>query len=90
MDVKQPKKKLTATRRNNSMSHSNDIEASLRENKNQNSSETTCVLFPQKNPRFTYKNIKPITTPNNYCNLYYSTSERPNSIRALLYRTYNG
>lgn len=38
----------TATRRNNSMSHFNDIEALPRKNKNQDSEETTHVLFPQK------------------------------------------
>lgn len=48
MDVKQQRKMPTATGRNNSMSHFNDIEALLRKNKNQNSEETTCVLFPQK------------------------------------------
>lgn len=41
---------LAATGRNNSISHVNDIEALRRKNKDQNSSETTCVLFPQKTP----------------------------------------
>lgn len=43
-----------------------------------------------KKPRFTYNSIKVVTIPNNYCNLYYSASERPNNIRAFLYSTYNG
>lgn len=77
----------TATRRNNSMSHFNDIEALLRK-KNQNSKETTFILFLQKS-RFTYNNIKPVAIPNNYCCLYYCTSEVPYSIRAFLYNMYN-
>lgn len=77
----------TATRSNNSMSHFHYIKALLK-NKNQNSKETTLILFFQKS-RFTYNNIKPVTIPNNYCCLYYCTSEGPNSIRAFLYNMYN-
>lgn len=68
------------------MSHFNDIEALLRKNKNQNSEEIIVYYFLRK-PRFTYNSIKLVTNTNNYCNLYYSTSERPNNIRAFLYST---
>lgn len=75
-----------ATRRNNSMSQFNDIEASLRKKKKKLAKRQHVNYFLQT-LRFTYNN-KLITIPNNYCNLYYSTSGGPNTIKVFLYGTY--